>query len=97
LDLTGRKRHEAGEDYIMTSSVNLYTKVTKSKRMRWAGHVACTGKCEMHTRFWSESLKGRNQTDDLGIDGRILEWIHLVQDRGWWWALVNMVMNFWSS
>jgi len=23
------------------------------------------------------------------------DWIHLVQDRGQWWALVNMVMNLW--
>jgi hypothetical protein len=22
-----------------------------------------------------------------------VEWIHLAQDRDWWWALVNMVMN----
>jgi hypothetical protein len=25
--------------------------------------------------------------------GRGIEWIQLVQDRGWWQALVNMVMN----
>jgi hypothetical protein len=30
----------------------------------------------MHTRFWSENLKGRNYLEDRGIDGRIiLEWI----------------------
>jgi hypothetical protein len=23
-----------------------------------------------------------------------VDWIHLVQDRDRWWALVNMVMNF---
>jgi hypothetical protein len=22
-----------------------------------------------------------------------VEWIHLAQDRGWWWSLVNTVMN----
>jgi hypothetical protein len=22
-----------------------------------------------------------------------VDWIHLAQDRDWWWALVNMVMN----
>jgi hypothetical protein len=26
-----------------------------------------------------------------GIEG--VDWIHLVQDRDWWWALVNMIMN----
>jgi hypothetical protein len=42
---------------------------------------------------------------DPGIDGRIIlkwiferldggmDWINLAQDRGWWWALVNVVMN----
>jgi hypothetical protein len=29
----------------------------------------------MHTRFWSENLKGRDCLEDLGIDGKILEWI----------------------
>jgi hypothetical protein len=24
-----------------------------------------------------------------------MEWIHLAQDRDWWWAVVNMVMNLW--
>jgi hypothetical protein len=22
-----------------------------------------------------------------------VEWIHLTEDRNWWWASVNMVMN----
>jgi len=31
---------------------------------------------EMHTKFRSESLKGRDHSQDLGIDGKvILEWI----------------------
>jgi hypothetical protein len=24
----------------------------------------------------------------------VVDWIHLVQDRDYWWALVNTVMNF---
>jgi hypothetical protein len=24
----------------------------------------------MHTKFWSENLKGKDQTEDLGVDGR---------------------------
>jgi hypothetical protein len=62
----------------------------------------------MHTKFWSEYLKGRDYAQDLGTDGRIiLEWIlekkekgwkgadcsHLVRDREQLWALVNMIMN----
>jgi len=45
----------------------------------------------MHSKFWSENLKGRDHSEDLGVDGRILlecilgkqdvQWIHLVLDR----------------
>jgi hypothetical protein len=31
---------------------------------------------EMYTIFWLEDLKGRVQSEDIGVDGRIiLEWI----------------------
>jgi hypothetical protein len=26
----------------------------------------------MHTRFWSEILKGKDHSEDVGIDGRII-------------------------
>jgi len=26
----------------------------------------------MHTKFWSENLKGRDHLEDLGIDGMII-------------------------
>jgi hypothetical protein len=26
----------------------------------------------MHTKFWSENLKGRDHLEDLGVDGKIL-------------------------
>jgi hypothetical protein len=28
---------------------------------------------------------------EIGWEG--LDWIHLAQERDWWWALVNMVTN----
>jgi hypothetical protein len=30
---------------------------------------------------------------DVGFGG--MDWIELAQDRGRWWALVNVVMNLW--
>jgi hypothetical protein len=56
-------------------------------------------------KYWLESLKGRDYSEDIGLDGRIifnwilwklwigLDRIHLAQDRDWWWAVVNTVMN----
>jgi hypothetical protein len=39
----------------------------------------------MHTKFWLKSLKGKDHTEDLGVDGRIpLEWILKKQNgRAW--------------
>jgi len=46
LNLRGKKWHEAGEDCIMRSFINLYVspniiRVNKSMRLRQAGHAAC--------------------------------------------------------
>jgi hypothetical protein len=50
-------------------------RVSKSRRMRWADHEARMGRREMHMKFWSQSLKGRDHSQDLGVDGRISDWI----------------------
>jgi hypothetical protein len=44
--------------------------------MRWAGHVACIGKREVHTGFWWGDRKEGDHLGDPGVDGRIiLKWI----------------------
>jgi alpha-glucosidase (family GH31 glycosyl hydrolase) len=55
------------------------------------------------TVFWWESQKERNHLEDQGVDGSRMdlrefgwgsvEWIQLAQDRDWWRAVVNTVMN----
>jgi hypothetical protein len=30
---------------------------------------------------------------EIGRKG--VDWIHLFQDRDWWWAVVNVEMKFW--
>jgi hypothetical protein len=59
----------------------------------------------MHTKFWSEKLKGRNHSDDLGMNKENIimdlreigwegvDWIRLDQDRNQWQPLVNMIVN----
>jgi hypothetical protein len=67
--------------------------MVKSRRMRWARHVARIG--TVHIGLWWESQKERyNIKMDLGEVGwGAMDWIHLAQERGLWRALVNTVMN----
>jgi hypothetical protein len=82
--------------------------VIKSKRLRWAGHVACTGEERGVYRVlvWRPEGKrplGRprrrwednikTRLRETGIDGA--NWIRLAQDRDQWRAFVNTVMNLW--
>jgi hypothetical protein len=46
--------------------------VIKSRRMRWAGHVAhMGGRGEAYTGFWWGNLRKREHLEDSGDDGRI--------------------------
>jgi hypothetical protein len=62
-------------------------------------------KC-MCTKPWSKNLKGRSNLEDMELDGKgtikmdlkeigweNVDWIHAVQDRNQWRALVNNIMN----
>jgi hypothetical protein len=39
------------------SALTLLYKDDQSRRMRWAGHVTCMGRRDMHVGFWWENLK----------------------------------------
>jgi len=59
----------------------------------------------MHTKFWLEYLKGREDAGDIGVAGRIiLEWVlgnwggklwtgFIRLDRDRWRTPVNSIMN----
>jgi hypothetical protein len=34
-------------------------RIIKSRRMRWAGHIALMGEAKNAYKFWSENLKGK--------------------------------------
>jgi hypothetical protein len=71
-EVTGewRKLHN-GELHNLYSSPDIIRQV-KSRRMRWAGHVARMGEGrEKCTGFWWESPKEGDHSEDQGIDGRM--------------------------
>jgi hypothetical protein len=46
--------------------------VIRSRRMRWARHVARMGSGEVHAVFWWGKLRVRDHLEDQGVDGRII-------------------------
>jgi hypothetical protein len=80
LDLRGTRKQGCEKDFItrrnaLFSPTNII-RMIKSRRMRWAGHVARTGRGAVHTGLrWKNLRKGEN-LEDSGVDGRIiLRWI----------------------
>jgi hypothetical protein len=46
------------------------------------------GETIMRTKLWSESLKTRDQSEDLGVDEITLEWILRKQGEKTWTGLI---------
>jgi hypothetical protein len=86
----GPKRDEAAGEWrrlhneeLNDHSLPNIIRVMKSRRMRWAGHVARMGRREMHTGFWWGDLREGDHLGDSGVDGTIiLKWIYGNWD-GW--------------
>jgi hypothetical protein len=80
-------------------------RVIKSRRMRWAGHVARIGNIKCVQRVLVGKPEGKrplgrpghrwedNIKTGLQEVGRGIDWIDLAQDRDRWQAVVNAVMN----
>jgi hypothetical protein len=80
----------------------------KSRRMRWAGHVARMGAKRNAYRILVGNPEGKRPLGrprrrwvdnikmnlrEVGWDGE--DWIDLAQDRDQWRVLVNTAMNLW--
>ena len=69
------------------SSPNV-VRVTKSRRMRWAGHVAHMGEERGSIGSWWGNRRERDHWRNLGVDGWIiLGWISRRWDVGMWTGL----------
>jgi hypothetical protein len=81
-------------------------RIIKSRRIRWAGHVARMGEKRNVYRLLVGKSEGkrplgrqrRRWTDNIKMDLleiglNVVDWIGLAQDRYSWRALVNAVMN----
>jgi hypothetical protein len=109
----GSKREEDGSWRKLHNDElhNLYSlqnivRMIKSRRIRWAGHVACMGEGRGVYRVLVGRPKGKRPRGrpwhrwednikldlrETGTDGA--DWIQLAQDRAQWRAFVNTVMN----
>jgi hypothetical protein len=104
--VTGSQRKLHNEEHHNLNCSTSIIRIIKSRRMRWAGDIVCMIEMRNENKIlvgkpkrkipprrpkhkWEDNIK-----TDLGkiwLEG--VYWIHLTQDRNWWQALVNMVMN----
>jgi hypothetical protein len=76
--------------------------VIKSRRLRWAGHVARMEEDRSAFNILTGSYTCRKETfrknnirmdlEEIGINTR--NWVDLAQDMDYWRALVNAALNF---
>jgi hypothetical protein len=99
-----RKLHNEGLHNLYSSPSII--RIIKSRRMRWAGHLARMGEKRNVYRLLVGKPEGQRplgrprrrwidniKMDLLEIGVNVVDWIGLAQDRYRWRALVNSVMN----
>jgi hypothetical protein len=105
-EVTGEwKKLHNEELHILYSSPDIIRQI-KSRRMRWAGHVACMGEERKVYRVLVDKPQGkrpfgrprRRWEDGIRMNLREIgwgsvEWMKLALGRNRWRAVVNAVMN----
>jgi hypothetical protein len=105
-EMTGEWRKLRNEELWDLYSSPSIIRIIKSRRMRWAGHVARMGEKRNAYRLLVGRPEGkrplgrprRRWVDNIRMDlGEVgwsdVDWIDLAQDRNRWRAVVNSVLN----
>ena len=107
-EVTGEWRKLHNEELNDLYALPNIVRVTKSRRMRWAGHVLyhVWGRGKAYSGFWWWKPKEkrplgrprRRREDNIKMDIQEvgcegMDWIDMAQDTDRWRALVNEVMN----
>ena len=104
--VTGEWRKLHNEELRDIYSLPNIVRGVKSRRMRWAGHVARMGEGRGVHRVLVGKPEGkrplgkprRRWEDSIKMDlrevGGVRDWMELAQDTDRWRPLVNKVMNF---
>ena len=83
-EIFGPKRNEVTVEWRKLHNVELtdlypspnIVRVIKSRKIKWAGHVAYMGRGEVCTGFWWGNLRKRDHLEDPGVDVKIiLGWV----------------------
>ena len=106
-ELTGEWRKLRNEELNDLYSLPNIVRVVKSRRMKWAGHVARMGEDRVVHRVLVGKPEGkrplrrprRRWEDNIKMDLQEVgrgrgDWMELAQDRDGWRALVGTVRNF---
>ena len=92
-EVTGEWRKLYNEELRDLYSLPNIVRVVKSRRMRWAGHVARMGEGRGVYRVLVGKPEGKSHWGDLDVDGRIiLRWIFGKWEgveTGWSWLRIG--------
>jgi hypothetical protein len=105
-EVTGGWRKVHNEKFHDLYSSSSIIRIIKSRRMRWAGHVARMEEKRNAYRLLVGKPEGRRplgrprrrwvgniSMDLVEVGGGDVDWIDLAQDRDRWRALVNAILN----